>query len=82
MADAARDEADEHLACARLRELDVLHDQRPAEFLEHCGANLHAAASHMAVQRRGERPPNGRSISNRPRGTTTAPGTEGRRDGT
>ena len=42
VADAARDEADEHLARARLRELDLLHDERPAELLEHRGANLHA----------------------------------------
>ena len=42
VADAARDEADEHLTRARLGELDLLHDERPAELLEHCGANLHA----------------------------------------
>ena len=41
VADAAGDEAHEHLAGLRLREVDLLDDQRLAEFLEDCGADLH-----------------------------------------
>ena len=43
VADTARDEPDEHLARPRLGELDLLHHERPAELLEHRGADLHAA---------------------------------------
>ena len=41
VADAAGDEPDEHLARLRLRELDLLHDERLTELLEHRGADLH-----------------------------------------
>ena len=41
VADAAGHEADEHLARARLGELDLLHDERRAELLEDGGADLH-----------------------------------------
>jgi hypothetical protein len=41
MADAARDEPDEHLARLRLGEIDLLHRQWCAELLEHRGADLH-----------------------------------------
>ena len=40
VADAAGDEADEHLAGLGARELDVLDDERLAELLEHRGADL------------------------------------------
>lgn len=43
MADAARDEAHEDLACLRLGQVDLLDFERPAELFEHRGANLHAA---------------------------------------
>ena len=43
MADPARLEPDEHLACLRLRELHLLHDERLPELLEHGGADSHAA---------------------------------------
>jgi hypothetical protein len=43
MADAARLEADEHLPRLRLGELDLLDDERLAEFLEYCGTDLHGA---------------------------------------
>jgi hypothetical protein len=42
VADAARDETDEYLARTRLRELDVLHDERRPELFEDGGADLHA----------------------------------------
>ena len=42
VAHAARDEPHEHLARPRLREVDLLHDERLAELLEHRGADLHA----------------------------------------
>jgi hypothetical protein len=32
---------DHPFAGAWLGQLDLLHDERPAELLEHCGANLH-----------------------------------------
>jgi hypothetical protein len=41
VADAARDEADERLAGARLRELHFLHRERRTELLENGGADLH-----------------------------------------
>ena len=41
VADAARDEPDEHLTRARPREVELLHDQRAVELLEHGGAHLH-----------------------------------------
>ena len=43
MADAAGHEAHEDLTCAGLGELDVLHDEWPAELLEHRGTDSHAA---------------------------------------
>ena len=44
MADAAGDEAHEHLARLRLGQVDLLHLERLAELLEHRGADLHVAA--------------------------------------
>ena len=41
MADAARDEPDEHLARLRLGEVELLHLERRAEPLQHRGADLH-----------------------------------------
>ena len=41
MADAAGDEADEHLAGSRLGQLDLLDDERPAELLENRSADFH-----------------------------------------
>src|SRR4051794_13197561 len=43
VADAARDEADEHLARVRLGELDLVHGERLPELLEHGGTDLHHA---------------------------------------
>jgi len=43
VAHAAGDEPDEDLAGARLGQLHLLHHERPAELLEHGGADLHAA---------------------------------------
>ena len=42
VANAAGDEANQHLAGPRLRELDLLNNERLAERLEHGSANLHA----------------------------------------
>ena len=39
--DAARREPDEHLALLRLREVELLDDERLSELLEHGGADLH-----------------------------------------
>jgi hypothetical protein len=41
VADTTRHEADEHLAGARLREVDLLYDERLPELLEHGGADPH-----------------------------------------
>src|SRR5213078_1869065 len=41
VADAARDEADEHLPCLWLGKIELLDLERLAEPLEHGGANLH-----------------------------------------
>ncbi len=41
MADAARDQADEHLALAGVGEVDLLHDEWLAELLQHRGSHLH-----------------------------------------
>ena len=41
VADAAGDEAHEHLAGLRLLEVELLDDERLAEFLEDGGADLH-----------------------------------------
>jgi hypothetical protein len=41
MADAAGDEADEHLSGPWLLQVEFLDDQRLAEFLEDGGADLH-----------------------------------------
>ena len=41
VADAAGDESDERLSGARPGQLELLHDQRPAELLEQRGANPH-----------------------------------------
>ena len=41
MADAAGDEADQHLARPRLGQLDLLDGERLAELLQHRGAHLH-----------------------------------------
>ena len=43
VADAARDEPDEHFAGLRLCEVHILDDERLPELLEHGGADLHAA---------------------------------------
>jgi hypothetical protein len=43
MADAARNEPDEHLACLRLRQVDLLDDERLAELLEDCGPDPHGS---------------------------------------
>ena len=45
VADAARDEPHEHLARARLGEVDLLNRERRTELLEHGGADLHARRS-------------------------------------
>ena len=45
MADAARDEADEDFARLRLREVDLLDLERPAELLQHRGPDLHAGGN-------------------------------------
>ena len=50
VADAAGDEADEHLTRPRLREIDLLDDERLPELLEHCCANLHVRS--LRSQRR------------------------------
>src|SRR5439155_21937195 len=42
VADTARDEAHEDLACFRLSQVDLLDLERPAELLEHRGPDLHA----------------------------------------
>ena len=44
VADAAGGEPDEHLAGLRLGEVDLLDDERAAELLEDCGADLHGAS--------------------------------------
>ena len=44
MADTAGHEANEHLARARLGQLDLLHDERRAELLQDGGADLHPTA--------------------------------------
>jgi hypothetical protein len=41
VADPARDEPDEHLARLRLRQVDLLDDERLPELLENCGPNPH-----------------------------------------
>ena len=41
VADAAGDEAHEHLARARLGQVDLVHDERRSELLEHGGPDLH-----------------------------------------
>jgi hypothetical protein len=41
VADAARDEPDEHLAGLRLRQVDLLDDEGLPELLEDCGPNPH-----------------------------------------
>ena len=48
VADAARDEADEHLAGPGLGQVDLLHLERRAERLQHSGADLHPAARSVA----------------------------------
>ena len=63
VADAAGGEPDEHLARLRLGEIDLLDDERAAELLEDCGADLHGAStkrpggrpSHRRLQHRGSR---------------------------
>ena len=52
VAHAARDEAHEHLARLRLREVDLLDRERPTELLEHGGADLHAPILRPARARR------------------------------
>ena len=52
MADAAGDEADQHLAGPRLGELDLLDDERLAELLEHRGAHLHGGECTLYAHRR------------------------------
>ena len=44
VADAAGGEPHEHLAGLRLGEIDLLNDERAAELLENCCADLHAAS--------------------------------------
>jgi hypothetical protein len=41
MADAARNESDEHLARLRLCQVDLLDDERLTELLEDCGPDPH-----------------------------------------
>src|SRR5205085_7750307 len=41
VADAARDEPDEHFAGVRLREIELLHRERGAEVVENRGSDLH-----------------------------------------
>ena len=41
VADAARDEPDQHLSLPRLREVELLHLERRPELLEHGGLDLH-----------------------------------------
>ena len=48
VADAARDEAHEHLAGLRLRERHLLDDERRPELLQHRGPNLHPAHSNSS----------------------------------
>jgi hypothetical protein len=43
VADAARDEANENLGLLRLREIELLHHERSAEFLEDSGLDAHCA---------------------------------------
>ena len=52
VADAASGEPDEHLAVLRLCEVDLLDDERLAELLEDCGADLHARSLAPAGRRR------------------------------
>jgi hypothetical protein len=40
VADAAGDDPDERLACLRLRQLDLLDDERLPELLENCGPDV------------------------------------------
>jgi hypothetical protein len=42
VADAARLEPDERLARSGLGQVEILDDKRLSEFLEDCGADLHA----------------------------------------
>src|SRR5262249_25591622 len=49
VADAARDETNKDLARLRLCQLDVLHLERPAELLEHCGTDLHDGGNTTAL---------------------------------
>ena len=44
MADTAGDEPHEHLAGARLRQVDLPHDERRPELLEDSGPDLHLPA--------------------------------------
>ena len=44
VADPAGDEADEHLPCPRLGQVELLHLERLAEPLEHGCADLHATS--------------------------------------
>jgi hypothetical protein len=43
--DAAGDESDEHLTGPRIRQVDLLHDERLTELLEHRGTRLHRSSS-------------------------------------
>ena len=45
VADAAGDEANEHLARTRLGQVDLAHDERRSELLENRGSDLHQARS-------------------------------------
>ena len=53
VADAARSEPHEHLALLRLREIDLVDDERLPEFLEHGGADLHRGQANPRACSRG-----------------------------
>ena len=55
VADAAGRQADEHLARLRLREVDLLDDERLPELLEDGGADLHTAILRCVAQPDGAR---------------------------
>ena len=68
VADAAGDEAHEHLAGARLGQLDLAHDERLPELLEDGGSDLHQTRSYdrHSTRRDGSRPRSARAASARP----------------
>jgi hypothetical protein len=54
MANAARDETNEHFAGARLGELDLLDRERGTKLLENRGAHLHAPQPKQSVQEKAD----------------------------